>query len=101
MSADGHSTAGPLLDELAEHLKARGLTESVDFYIPGRLPGTLPSSEHVGMWARPEGGFEVWYRDMGSSRVLLESEDFAAARERFVAEAVELARGRGAHIVDI
>lgn len=95
------SGAGRLLDAVADHLTARGLTECVDFYIPGRLPGTLPSSEHVGMWAKPDGGFEVWYRDMGSSRVLLESDDFATARRRFVDEAVELARGRGADIKDV
>jgi len=98
----GDEQGGPRaeLDDLAEEMRALGLTEHVDFYIPGRLPGTLPSSEHIGMWATPEGAYEVWYRDMGSSDVLLVSDDFREARDRFVREAVALARGRGARITD-
>lgn len=82
------------LDEVAEDLRARGLGEGVDFFIPGRSPGDL-SSEYIGMRRLDDGSYEVWYRgDWGTDKALIETTDFAAARDRFVDEAVRLARGR-------
>ncbi|SEB81937.1 hypothetical protein SAMN04489844_1126 [Nocardioides exalbidus] len=82
------------LDEVAEELVSRGLGEGVDFFVSGRSPVDL-SSEYVGIRRLDEGGYEVWYRgDWGKDRTLVETTDFAAARERFVAEAVTLAKGR-------
>lgn len=86
--------AGDELDEVAEELRSRGLGEGVDFFIPGRSPVDL-SSEYIGMRRLDEGGYEVWYRgDWGTDKALVETTDFAVARERFVAEAVRLAQGR-------
>lgn len=83
-----------LLDDLAEELTARGLGEQIDFYITGRHPDAIPSSEHIG--ARfADGAYRVWYRDLGSSRTLVETPDFAAAREVMIREAIALGRGRG------
>ncbi len=94
MSDDDQSTAGPRLDEVAAHLRGLGLAEHGDFYVRGRLPGKLPSSEHVAISDR-DGVFKVWYRDLGSQRVYVETTDFDEARDRFVAEAIALARQRG------
>ncbi|MET0524862.1 MAG: hypothetical protein ABWZ91_08680 [Nocardioides sp.] len=95
-------SAGPdeLLDGLAEELTARGLAEQGDFYVTGRFPDQVPSSEHIGI-RYADGQFRVWYRDMGSSRTLVETDDFDAARERFVAESVALARGRGRKVAGV
>ncbi len=89
-----------LLDELADQLVARGLVEQGDFYITGRFPTQVPSSEHIGMRHR-DGLYVVWYRDLGDSRTLEESADFATARDRFVREAVTLARERGRRVSDV
>lgn len=90
-----HDGVGHELDEVAEHLLARGLGEGVDFYIPGRVPGLALSSEFVGLRAHDDGSYEVWYRgDWGADRVLVETTDFAVARRVFVDESVRLARGR-------
>ena len=48
-----------------------------------------------------DGLYVVWYRDLGDSRTLEESADFATARDRFVAEAVTLARERGRRVSDV
>lgn len=92
--------SGDELDEVAEHLLALGLGEGVDFYIPGRVEGVSLSSEFTGLRRRDDGSYEVWYRgDWGADRTLLETTDFAAARQVFVDESVRLARGRwGARI---
>jgi hypothetical protein len=37
------------LDRLAEELSDRGLAEQTDFYLTGRLPMDVPSSEHIGI----------------------------------------------------
>ena len=89
-----------LLDELADQLVARGLAEQGDFYITGRFPHQVPSSEHIGMRHR-DGRYVVWYRDLGESRILEECADFATARDRFVGEAVKLARERGRQVSDV
>lgn len=82
------------LDEVAEELLARGLGEGVDFFVSGRSPVDL-SSEYVGLRRLDDGGYEVWSRgDWGTDKTLVETPDFAVARERFVEEAVRLARGR-------
>lgn len=89
-----HGGTGDELDQVAEDLRARGLGEGVDFFISGRSPVDL-SSEYIGLRRLDEGGYEVWYRgDWGSDKALIETTDFAAARERFVDEAVRLAQGR-------
>lgn len=85
------------LDDLADYLRARGLGEQVDFYITGRFPDQVPSSEHIGL-REHEDGFRVWYRDMGSKRVLVETDDFEAARTVFVDAAIALGRERGRKI---
>lgn len=85
----------PAMDEVAEHLKSLGLGEDVDFYITGRTPGVLPSSEHIGMRADSGGIYTVWYRDMGRTTEYIETTDFDLARERFVTEALRLSAGRG------
>lgn len=82
------------LDRLAEELSDMGLAEQTDFYITGRFPMDVPSSEHLGMSYR-DGLYRVWYKDMGSKRALTETADFAAARDVFVREALHLAGGRG------
>jgi hypothetical protein len=97
MSAAGVPDSGSLLDDLAEELSARGLVEQFDFYITGRFPAQVPSSEHIGM-RHHEGRYEVWYRDMGSERTLADTADFATARDRFVTESVKLARERGRQV---
>lgn len=81
------------LNELADYLRARGLGEQIDFYITGRFPQEVPSSEHIGMREHAD-GYKVWYRDMGSKRVLLETADFEEARRVFVDEALKLGRER-------
>ena len=88
------------LDEVAEHLAARGLGEAVDFVIPGRAPSAMPSSEYIGMRKDEDGAYEVWYLgDWGMHRTFIRTTDFAAAREVFVKESLTLARGRwGNHI---
>ena len=85
----------PAMDELAEQLVARGLIEQADFFISGRKPGEMRSSEYIGMRELPDGGYRVWYPDNASTKVLVETDDFEAARAVFVDEAVRLARGRG------
>jgi len=55
----------------------------------------MPSSEHIGITGRDDGTYSVWYQDMGRRRELLETADFAAAREVFVRETETLASGRG------
>jgi hypothetical protein len=88
----------PELDEVAEELVARGLVEQTDFFIPGRRPHEMRSSEYIGMRELPEGGYRVWYPDNASIKVLIETDDFEAARAVFVEEAVHLARGRGVKV---
>ena len=83
------------MDELAEELAARGLVEQTDFFISGRRPHEMRSSEYIGLRELPEGGYRVWYPDNASMKVFIETDDFEAAREVFVDEAVRLARGRG------
>jgi hypothetical protein len=100
MSPDRTAGHDELLDDLAEELTARGLAEQGDFYVTGRFPDRVPSSEHIGI-RYVDGQFRVWYRDMGSSRTLVETADFAAARERFVTESVALARGRGRKVTGV
>lgn len=90
------------LHEVAEHLRARGLGEGVDFHVAGRpVPGGL-SSEYVGLRQRDDGSYRVWYLgDWGTERTFVETTDFSVARQRFVEEAVRLARGRwGSNILD-
>lgn len=82
------------LDAVAEELISRGLGEGVDFFVSGRSPVDL-SSEYVGIRRLDDGGYEVWYRgDWGKDKTLVETADFAVARERFVDEAVVLGKGR-------
>ena len=88
------------MDELAEHLAARGLIEQADFFVSGRRPDEMRSSEYIGMRELPEGGYRVWYPDNASTKVLVETDDFEAAREVFVAEAVRLAEGRGRTVTE-
>ena len=81
-------------DEIAAELTGLGLTEQLDFYLVGRFPTDVPSSEHVAMGFR-DGVYRVWYKDMGERRELVESAELGPARVVFVAEAVQLAGGRG------
>lgn len=82
------------LDAVAEELTARGLGEGVDFFVSGRSPVDL-SSEYVGLRRLDDGSYEVWSRgDWGKDTTLVETADFAVARERFVSEALTLAEGR-------
>ena len=90
----------PAMDELAEHLAARGLIEQADFFISGRRPHEMRSSEYIGMRELPEGGYRVWYPDNASTKVLIETDDFEAARDVFVEAAVRLARGRGRKVTE-
>ena len=78
----------PELDRLAEEMVERGLVEHGDFFISGRRPGEMRSSEYIGMRGLPEGGYRVWYPDNASTKVLIETDDFEAARVVFVEEAV-------------
>jgi hypothetical protein len=82
------------LDALADDLTAQGLAEDLDFYVVGRAPMAMPSSEHIGISHRSS-TYRVWYKDMADKKPLAESEDFETARDVFVAEAVRLAGGRG------
>lgn len=91
---DDEAGARARLDALAGDLTAQGLAEYEDFYIVGRAPMAMPSSEHIGISYRPS-TYRVWYKDMADKRPLAESEDFETARDVFVAEAVRLAGGRG------
>ena len=90
------------LDEVAEHLRSRGLGEGTDFYVAGRPLEVMLSSEFIGLRRLDDGDYRVWYLgDRGTERTLLETTDFAAARTLFVDEAVTLARGRwGSSILD-
>ena len=85
----------PELDRLADEMVALGLVEQGDFVITGRKPGEMRSSEYIGMADLPDGGYRVWYPDNASTKVLIETDDFEAARAVFVEEAVRLAKGRG------
>ncbi|GAA1914132.1 hypothetical protein [Nocardioides hwasunensis] len=90
------------LDEVAEHLLARGLGEGTDFQVVGRPAADGLSSERIGLERRDDATYRVWYvGDWGSERTLVETADWAQARARFVDEAVTLARGRwGRSITD-
>lgn len=83
------------LDEVAEHLIARGLGEGHDFYVAGRpVPDGL-SSEYVGLHKLDDDAYRVWYLgDWGTERTLVETADWPTARDCFVDESVRLARGR-------
>lgn len=98
--SDDDSTAGPRLDRVAEQLRDLGLSEHGDFYVRGRLKDKIPSSEHVAISDR-DGVFKVWYRDMGSQHVYVETTDFDVAEERFVREAVALAKQRGRRVREV
>ncbi len=100
MSDNDQSTAGPRLDAIAAYLRDIGLAEHGDFYVRGRMPEKLPSSEHVAISDR-DGVFKVWYRDMGSQRVYVETTDFDVAKERFIREAVALATSRGRQMREV
>lgn len=90
------------LDEVAEHLRARGLGEGTDFHVAGRELATLLSSERIHLAKADDGTYRVWYvGDRGAERTLAESTEWAVARQAFVDEAVRLARGRwGKAILD-
>lgn len=88
----------PELDQLADEMVARGLVEHMDFFIPGRRPHELRSSEYIGIRKLPEGHYRVWYPDNASIKVFIETDDFEAARAVFVDEAVRLAKGRGVKV---
>lgn len=90
------------LNEVAEHLASRGLGEGTDFHVVGRpVPHGL-SSERIGLEKGDDGTYLVSYvGDRGTRRPLVETPDWSVARERFVDEAVTLAKGRwGASILD-
>jgi ADP-ribosyl-[dinitrogen reductase] hydrolase len=90
------------LHEVAEHLASRGLGEGTDFHVVGRpVPHGL-SSERIGLAKRDDGTYRVWYvGDWGTERTFVETSDWSVARQRFVDEAVTLARGRwGSSILD-
>jgi hypothetical protein len=88
----------PELDQLADEMVARGLVEDMDFVIPGRRPDQLASSEYIGIRKLAGGGYRVWYPDNASTKVFIETDDFEAARDVFVDEAVRLAKGRGVKV---
>lgn len=82
------------LRAIRDALVEQGLTEGLDFAVLGTGEPTSLSSEIVVLRGE-DGGWHVDYRDLGRSRELLRSADLAAARERFVHEAQQLAAGRG------
>lgn len=96
-SDDSADEPSARLDLLAEHLVSRGLAEQGDFYVWGRFPNAVPSSEHIGIRFQ-EGRYRVWHRDMGRQVPLVETEDFEEARQVFIREAVKLARSRGRRV---
>jgi ADP-ribosyl-[dinitrogen reductase] hydrolase len=83
------------LHEVAGHLVRRGLGEGHEFYVRGRpVPHGL-SSEYVGLEQHDDGSYRVWYSgDRGTPRTYVQTTDWPVARERFVEEAISLARAR-------
>jgi len=89
MSADaiGKAEAERLLDDLATELLDQGLMEFVEFFMPHRQDRTSPptASEIYGIRFDEEaGGFRVWHRDMGVTRVLMEAGSWHEARALYV-----------------
>lgn len=82
------------LRALRDELVAQGIEHGFDFAVLGTGEPTAFSSEIIVLRADPD-GWHVDYRDMGRSRELLRTADFAEARARFVAEVQSLAAGRG------
>jgi hypothetical protein len=80
-------------DSLAREMTGMGFGEYVDFYIANRANGTLPSSEHIGLFLK-NGVYEVWYRDMGTSRDLLVTTKPDEARRLFIEETRRLVAER-------
>lgn len=101
MSDAGSSAADAQLDELADYLTSRGLTEYGDFYIRGRVVGLAPASEIVALRRSDDGEYKVWYRDMGVEKVFVETADFEVAKEHFIREAVALATSRGRRMREV
>ena len=84
------------LVEVAEHLVARGLGEGHHFVVEGRPVPRGLSSEYIGVRALDDGSYEVWYSgDRGTPRTLVETPDWAVARQGFIDEVERLASGRG------
>ena len=81
---------------VARELDALGLSNGTDFRVETIRPdGGMTSSEYIGLFRtkQDQSVFEVFYSDMGRERTLLETPDFAAARERFVDEVIKLGKG--------
>lgn len=87
---------GDELDEVAEHLLARGLGEGHHFHVVGRAVPDGLSSELIGLRRLDDATYRVWYvGDRGAERTLVRTPDWAVARARFVDETETLARWRG------
>jgi len=81
------------LDELAAGMGALGFGEFVDFFISQRADGTLTSSELVCL-SFGDGGYRVWYRDMGKDYEILTTPDGEQARRVFIDETQRLVDDR-------
>lgn len=83
------------LTELVHDLESMGLLHGATFFVAETEKPRGFTSETIRLYWNVDGEYEVYYRDMGRDRELLRTRDFGIARERFVGEVLELARGRG------
>ncbi len=94
------SDPGSVLRAVAELLTRAGAAPGTDFFVPSTgIDGV--SSEHYGLTTTDDGGFEVYYRDMGQQQSVGTTRDAEQARAMFVDRVLELAglRGRGPRAV--
>lgn len=82
----------PELTALAEQAKQNGLGNGVDFYIRG-VPFTGPLGPNLVGLSFDGNEYCVELRGADRTRNLLRTGDFAAARDRFLAEAQQVAAG--------
>ena len=84
----------PEFVEVYREAEGLGYLNGTDFQV-WYIPASLSSELIVLGFEGPD--YAVWYRDMGESRLVLRTADFAQAREAFLAELARLAgpRGRG------
>lgn len=83
-----------VLQAAADEVRAAGAVPHTDHLVEGVMP-QRGSSEIVGLRVSDDGTFEIYYRDLGETSVLLRTPDPDQARQRFADEVFDLIGGRG------